>query len=164
MERLLRTINERLRANKKILITKDNTGISEILFALRMNPSATKKSPYEQNTGQEPNKIKRIITNTNQFFSEKPEIELTADDFESGQDSTMMVRERARGSNLEGAFKKRKGTLLEHSNHTITFLPAGRTASTLISKRDLGHNPDDQPCCTKGIIRNTHARQQTTKK
>ena len=73
-----------------------------------------------------------------------------------------MIRERARESKLEGAFKKRKGTLLEHSIHTITFLPAGRTASTIISKRDLGHNPDDQPCCSKWPIRNTHARQQTS--
>ena len=162
VERLIRTINERQRANKKIIITNYKTGLSEILFALRMNPSATKKSPYERYTGQEPNTIKRIKPNTNQFFSEKPEFELTVDDFESGQDSTIMIRERARGSKLEGAFKKRKGTLLEHSNHTITFQPAGRTASTIFSKRDLGHNPDDQPCCSKWPIRNTPARKQTS--
>ena len=43
IERFTRTINERLRRNKKIVITKDKTGLSETLFALRMNPSATKK-------------------------------------------------------------------------------------------------------------------------
>ena len=164
VERLIRTINELLRANKKMIITKDKIGLSEILSALRMNPSATKKLPYERYTGQEPNTIKRIITNTNQFFSEKPEFELTADDFESGQDSTIMIRERARGSKNEGAFKERKGTLLEHRNHTITFLPAGRLASKIISKRDRGRNPDDQPCCSKWPIRNTHARKQTKRK
>ena len=73
-----------------------------------------------------------------------------------------MIRELAKGSKLEIAFKKGKGTLLEHSNHTITFLPAGRTVSTIISKRDLGHNPDDQPCCSKWPIRNIHARKQTS--
>ena len=125
-----------------------------------MNPSATKKSPYERYTGQEPNIIKRIVTNTTQFFSEKPEIELTPE-FESGQDSTIMIRERARGSKLEGAFKKRKGTLLENSNHTITFLPAGRTASRIISKRDLGHIPNDKPCCSKWPIRNAERKQTT---
>ena len=108
VERLIRTINERLRANKKIIITKDKTGLSEILFALRLNPSATNKSPYERYTSQEANTIKRIVTNTTQFFSEKPEIELTPDDSESGQDSTIMTRERARGSKLERAFRKEK--------------------------------------------------------
>ena len=53
-------------------------------------------------------------------------------------------------------------TTMTGSNHTITFLPAGRTASTIISKRDLGHNPDDQPCCSKWPIRNTQARKQTS--
>ena len=48
------------RRRKKV--TKDKTGLSEKLFALRMNPSATKKLPCGRHTGQEPNTIKRIIT------------------------------------------------------------------------------------------------------
>ena len=38
IERLIRTINERLKTNKKIIVTKDKTGLPEKLFALRMNP------------------------------------------------------------------------------------------------------------------------------
>ena len=69
LERLIRTINGRLRTNKKIIMsTKDKTGLSEILFALRMNLSATKKSPYERYTEQEPKTTKRILTNKNRFF------------------------------------------------------------------------------------------------
>ena len=34
IKRLMRTINERLRTNNKIIVSKDNSGISEILFAL----------------------------------------------------------------------------------------------------------------------------------
>ena len=117
-----------------------------------MNPSATKKSPYERYTEQEPNTIKRILTYKNRFISAQPEFELSGNDFESGQDSTIMVRERSRGSKLEGAFKKRKGIWLENSNHTITFLPAGRTQSTIISKRDVGQTRDDQPCCSKWLL------------
>ena len=44
MEKLFCTINERLRTNKEIVRKRDNSGLSEILFALRMNPSAKKKS------------------------------------------------------------------------------------------------------------------------
>ena len=103
-----------------------------------MNPSATRKSPDERYTEQEPNTMKRILTNKNRFISEQTEFELSGNDIESGQDSTFMVRERSRGYKLEGVFKKRKEILLENSNHTITFLPAGRTQSTIISKRDVG--------------------------
>ena len=55
---------------------------------------------------------------------------------------------------MEGAFKKRKGVLLEQSNdsnHTITFLPAGKNQPTRISKRDIGNTDEttDKPCCSK---------------
>ena len=44
IERLIRTINERFRTNKEVVIKRGKSGLSEILFALRMNPSA-KKNP-----------------------------------------------------------------------------------------------------------------------
>ena len=69
-----------------------------------MNPSATKKSPY---TGHEPNTVK-IVTNTLQFCSGKPEFELTAEDLESGQDSTIMIRERHEGQNLKEPSRKER--------------------------------------------------------
>ena len=58
------------------------------------------------------------------------------------------MRERTRGTKLEGAFQKRKGTLLEQSNHTITFLPAGRTQST------IGNQPAE-PCCSREAAKRT---------
>ena len=91
----------------------------------------------------------RILTNNPKFISETPELSLTEDDFESGQDSTILARERSRGSKLEGSYRKKKGVLLEKSNHTATFLPAGRSARTIISKRDLGSSGEQQPCCSK---------------
>ena len=78
------------------------------------------------------------ITNTDRKISGPPEIKLDDEDFESGQDSTILVRERAKGTKLEGDFKKRKRVLMEQSNHTITFFPAGRSQATIISKRDVG--------------------------
>ena len=87
IRQLIRTINERLRTDKKIVVSNDKSGISEIKFALRMNPSAKRKSPYECYTGQEPNTIKRLETKRKQFFPELPEVELAGDDFESGFDN-----------------------------------------------------------------------------
>ena len=131
------------------MVKRDKSGLSEILFALRMNPSRTGKSPFEKYTGVEPNTIKKLVINRDKFISENPEFPLTETDFESGQDSTILVRERARGSKLEGSFKKRKGVLLEQSNHTITFLPAGSNNPSVLSKRDIGYSNEDQPCCSK---------------
>ena len=50
IERLIRTINERECANKDITVRKDIFGLSEILFALSMYPSAKNKTPYERYT------------------------------------------------------------------------------------------------------------------
>ena len=79
------------------------------------------KSPYEKYTGTEPNTIKRLLNNNRQSISDSPEVKLTESDFESGQYSPILVRERTRGSKLQGAFQKRKNILLEQSDHTITF-------------------------------------------
>ena len=137
IERQTNTINEILRTNNKIIVSKDNSGISEILFALRMYPSANRKLAYEKNTGREPNTIKKLITEPFRCISEPSTVKLSDTDFESGQDSTILVRERTRGTKLEGAYKKRKGTLLEQTNHTTTFHPAGSSKSTITSERDV---------------------------
>ena len=112
-----------------------------------MNPSANKKPPFERYTGPEANTIKRLVTNHPRSNSEHPEFSLTEKDFESGQDSTILVRKRTKGSKLVGAYRKGKGILLEQSNHTITFLPAGQSQTTVISKRDMGQ--EDAPCSSK---------------
>ena len=69
IERSIRVIIERLRTNKKIISQKDTSGLSEILFVIRMNPSVENKSPYKSHTAQEPNMIKRIATNATRFVS-----------------------------------------------------------------------------------------------
>ena len=91
-------------------------------------------------------------------FADTSDIKLTETDFESGQDSAILVRERTRGSKLEGAYKKKKGTLLEETEHTVTFLSAGKGKATIMSKRDImlgtmiGHD-QFEPCCSKDADR-----------
>ena len=101
---------------------------------------------------QEPNTIKILIINKGLSILENQDVKLTETDFESGQDSAILVRERVRGSTLECAYKKKKGSLLTQSEHTISFLPAPRKTPTILSKRDIGHSNyslEDQPCSSK---------------
>ena len=58
IERLIRTINECLRANKQIILTKDQSRLSEILYALRISKRKDGKSPFEKQLGREPNTVK----------------------------------------------------------------------------------------------------------
>ena len=73
-------------------------------------------------------------------------------DFESRPESTILIRERVRGSKFEGAYQKRKGTLLSQAEHTITILQAAKTRATILSERDVGrNNTDDQPCSSRQV-------------
>ena len=58
------------------------------------------------------------------------------EDFSEEADSTILVRERVRGTKLEGAFKKVKGQIVGESLHTITIFP--KTGKQVVySKRDM---------------------------
>ena len=159
IERLNCRINERLGANKEIIVGKDNFGLSEIPFALRLNPLAKNTIRAIHGPRTELNK-KRILTNKQKCISEKPEFPLADDDFESGQYSTILVRERSPGSKLEGTTRQ-KEVLLEQSNHTITFLHTGGTTKTIISKRNIGHS--EQPCSSEWRRKLPLSENETTK-
>ena len=55
VERMIRTINERLRTDTKISISKDESEISNILFALRSEKGPDGKSAFERQNGRKPN-------------------------------------------------------------------------------------------------------------
>ena len=63
IEPLTRTLNERLRTNRNIILKKDKSGLSEILYALRKGKKADGKSPFEKLYGREPNTVKSNIIN-----------------------------------------------------------------------------------------------------
>ena len=56
-------------------------------------------------------------------------------DFPGKQDSEVLVRERARGTKLDGLYKKKKGTIPNETAHTITINNKKRQP-TKYSKRD----------------------------
>ena len=116
-----------------------------MLFALRRNASANKKAPFERHFGRSPNTITSLLTNPEtRVLASDPKIQLTTDDIESGHDSTILARERTRGTKLGAALAKQHERILKQTQHTISFLPAGTSSPKVISKRDLLHRP---ACC-----------------
>ena len=77
----------------------------------------------------------RLIEKCN---SEKNQaIDIDPEDCSEEADSTILVRERVRGSKLESAFKKVKGQIVRQPNNTITVLPNANKKETIYSKRDV---------------------------
>ena len=141
VERLIRTINERLRTNKTIVLDKENTGLSEQLYALRTAPKENKLSPAELHTNRKFTTVKDIITTKpqpNYNVSDKDSnFELEMSDFPADQDSEILVRERARGSKLEETYKKKKGRIINETPHTLKIKERGKSLPTLLSKREV---------------------------
>ena len=121
IETLIRTINERLRTNRQIKITKDQTGLSEILYALRVNKKKDGSSPLEIQLGRQPNTVKsNLVTKLLAISEQDPNLEFEQSDFQDDLDSTVLVRERARGSKLQGCFDKKAGRKIKETAHTVT--------------------------------------------
>ena len=101
IERLIRSLNERLRTNRNIILKRDKSGLSEVLYALRMGKKADDgKSPFEKLYGREPNTVRSNIINKIKNVSENdPKVEFTQSDFEEEVDSTILVRERTKARN-----------------------------------------------------------------
>ena len=135
VERMIRTLNERLRRNRKIVVQKNTSGLSNILFALRTEKGVDNTSAYERQMGRKPNTLKSAMIREC-FLEKDPQLQIEPEDFSEKADSTILVRERVKRTKLEGNFKKIKGQIINQSEHTITVLPkVGK--KTTYSKRDV---------------------------
>ena len=155
IERLIRTLNERLRADKTIVTEKGNTGLARLLFALRTAATTNKDSPFELVFGRKPNTIKEIITEIPKTCLETEDaLQLTPEDFPKDDDSTIFLRDKTKNTKLEGQFKKRHGNIMAESSHTITL--ENERGRQVIAKRDIAkqrsksHNPKTKTQKTKG--------------
>ena len=115
-------INEQKRVIKQKLVRKD---INE-KKAFQIFYSRLECIPQQKRSPRMQNKRPR-----NQYYLAR-----TLSWYSSGQDSTTLVREMTRGTKLEGASNKRKGELLEQSNHTSTFLPPSENQPAIIYGRE----------------------------
>ena len=70
------------------------------------------------------------------ILDQDPRIEIEPEDFSEEADSTILVRERVRGTKLEGAFKKVEGQIVGESAHTIT-IPPKTGKQVVYSKGDV---------------------------
>ena len=80
-------------------------------------------------------------------------------DFPGEQDSETLVRERARGTKLDGLYKKKKGVIVGETDHTIAISNKKRQP-TLHSKRDVAITTEPQPSTSKQTTRKSHYEQR----
>ena len=138
MKRLIQTINTRLRKNKSIIFKRDISGLSEILYALRTGQKADGKSPFEKLYGRKPNTVKSNVVERVIFVLEtESKLAFSVSDFEEEVDTAILVRERTKGSKLEGPYKRKVGKALKKTAHTITFLPKKSKKAVVLPKRDV---------------------------
>ena len=72
------------------------------------------------------------------YFSEQDlNVDFQPSDFQDETDSTVVVRERTKGSNLDSAFAKKSGKIVAETTHTIAMLPEASKREKLLSKRDV---------------------------
>ena len=97
VERLIRTVNERLRANPELLAEKQNKLVYQLASAPRSSKGKDGKTSFERHTGQKPNtmtsKIVKLYKKLNNF-----DYDMTVDlnkleDFPRDDDCTLFVRE-----------------------------------------------------------------------
>ena len=127
---MIRTINEQLRINKNIILTNDNPGVSENLYALRTGKKADGSSHFEKQRGREPNTVKsnivkELLGKSMGVSEQDSRATSAATDFEEDIDTTILVRRRARGSKLEPVFfqEEGKGTQRDRAQQ---YLPTAR--------------------------------------
>lgn len=127
------------------MIEKDKKEITNILFALRPQTEKGQEgySAFERHMNRKSNTPKLVILN--QLISENDsKLEISTDDFSEEVDSTILMRERARGSKLDGLFKKKNGPIVGESEHTITILPE-RGDKYMLAKRDVAGIKEKKP-------------------
>ena len=147
VERMIRTTNERLRTNKKIVVERERSQLSKILFALRSEKGVDGKSAFEKHMGRKPNTLKSAMIGKC-ILDKDPRIEIEPEDFSEEADSTILVRERVRGKKLEGAFEKVKGNIINETENTLKILPKTGKSFT-VSKRDVAKTPAKDETTTK---------------
>ena len=127
------------KTTKTIITQKRNAGLTRLLFALGTAAAANNNSRFEQVFGCEPKTFDEIITERRKHCLDNDQtLKLFPDEFPEGDDSTIFQRDRTRNPQLEGQFKKKPGTIVAESSHTVTMeINRGRQ---VLSKGDAAKN------------------------
>ena len=110
--------------------------------------------------GRKPNTLKSAMIEKC-ILDKDPRIDIEPEDFSEEADS-ILVRERVRGTKLEGAFKKVKGNIVDESQNTLKILlKTGK--SFIVSKRDVAKMSDKEKTPQKKKWSKQEKRPKTTK-
>ena len=85
--------------------------------------------------GRKPNTLKSAMIRKC-ILEKDPRLQIEPKDFSEEVDSTILVRERVKGTKLEGNFKKVRGQIISQKQNTITVLPKSGK-QVIFSKRDV---------------------------
>ena len=96
-------------------LKRTTRGCQKFSYALGTDRKSDGKSPFEKHYGRELNTVQtnivsELVNNEKGVLEQDPKVSFEKFDFEKEVDSTILVRERARGSKLESAFQKRKNS------------------------------------------------------
>ena len=139
-ERIIGTITERLRTNKKVVLEKEITGLSEILYALRSAPRKDNFSPAELHFSRKQKTVKDIITTKPNYYTVselEDEIKLEMCDFPADHYLELLVRKRVRGTKLENLYKRQNGTVTKETPHTIALKESNKIKANVFSNREI---------------------------
>ena len=81
----------------------------------------------------------------NEHISDRdPNLQIEEEEFSPDVDSTVLIRERTRGSKLQGTFAKKKAGIVPESKHTINTITIllDKGKPVILSKRDVALNRD----------------------
>ena len=135
-----------------------------MLYALRSAKRPNKFCSAELHNNRKFTTVKDIITtkpNKNHIVSENDNnFQLELSDFPGEQDSEILVRERARGTKLDGLYKKKKGVITNETDHTITINK--KRQLTTYSKRDVAIPNEAQASTSQPIARKLRYKRTPT--
>ena len=141
--RIIGTITERLRTNKKVVLEKEITGLSENLYALRSAPRKDNFSLAELHFSREQITVKDIITTKPKYYSVselEDEIKLEMCDFPADQYLELLVRKRVRGTKLENLYKRQNGTVTKETPHTSALKESNKINAKVFSNREIARS------------------------
>ena len=136
VERLIRTVNERIRAEPEIIKNKtENKLFGELVTAIRVNKNKDGKSPFEKHWNRKPNLISTLIKkrlkdrNNEKLNLLKDETEIDVTQIPRDCDSPIWIKNKIRSGKLNSLFKKKKGFVAGQSRQTIQFVPQGKATN-----------------------------------
>ena len=129
--------DQRTLTGEKTNITKDGPiMLSEILYALRISKKKGGKSPFENQLGREPNRVKSNAVSKFLVISEQDNsLEFCPTDFQGDLDSTVFLRERSRGSRLKGHLSEKRDVSLKIRSTPSQFRPRHQRRKRCIQTR-----------------------------